>query len=202
METKNPTATKLRILDVAADLATTDGLEGLSFAQVAARLGLTKAGVARHFDGKAGLQAATIERVSDQYLTALQPALDAAPGLPRLQALMHAWLTLIEHIDFTGGCFFAATGSEFANRPGPLRESIASLTQALITSLEEQAQLALRLGELPTDTDAHELVFRLHALAGEANLRRQLLDDGSAFDSARAGVDALLQSQSNEEHSP
>jgi len=58
--------------------------------------------------------------------------------------------------------------------------------------LEEQARLAERLGELSSDTSPDLLAFQIHALAQEANLRRELLGVEDAFQQARDALADLL----------
>ena len=169
-----------------ADVGTAEGLEGLSIGRLAEVVGMSKSGVASHFASKEALQLAAIERAADGYdERVLAPPRSVAPGLPRLRRMMEAWIDHVESVPFRGGCFFAATGNEFAARPGPLRERIARYTRSWIEALEAEATLALRLGELHSEVDPRLLAFRLHALVQEANLRRQLLDDADAFDDAR-----------------
>ena len=181
------------ILETAADLGTAEGLEGLSIGRLAHEVGMSKSGVAAHFDSKQALQLAAVESAAAGYdAEVLAPPRAAEPGVARLQALMEAWIDHVEHVPYRGGCFFAATGNEFAARPGPVRERIAEHTAAFIDALEREARLAARLGELREGTDPRLLVFQLHALVQEANLRRRLLDDEGAFDDARALLGAAL----------
>ena len=53
-------ATREAILDRAVDLASTDGLEGLTIGRLAAELEMSKSGLFGHFGSKEGLQLATI----------------------------------------------------------------------------------------------------------------------------------------------
>jgi len=181
------------ILDAAADLSTSEGLESLSFSRIAAEVGLTKAGVAAHFDSKEALQLAVVEAAAASYA---QPLVDAAkssePGLPRLRALALAWFGHLETVDYRGGCFFGSAGLAFAGRPGPVRDAIADHTRSFLGLLEEQARLAKRLGELARGVRPDVLAFQIHALAQEANLRRELLDIEEAFEEAGAALTDLL----------
>lgn len=154
---------------------------------------MSKSGVAAHFDSKQDLQLAAIETAARGYdEQVLSPPRSAEPGLERLEQLMTAWIAHVDGIGYRGGCFFAAAGNELAVRPGPVRDRIAAATARLTDALEREARLALRLGELRDDVDPRLLVFQLHALVQEANLRRRLLDDGGAFDDARALTTAVL----------
>jgi AcrR family transcriptional regulator len=181
------------ILSAAADLSTAEGLEGLSFSRIAEEVGLTKAGVAAHFESKEALQLAVVDTAAAAYAA---PLVDAAknsePGLPRLRALALAWLGHLETIDYRGGCFFGSAGLAFAGRPGRVHDAIASHTRNFLHALEEQSRLAARLGELSPDTSPDVLAFQIHALAQEANLRRELLDTEDAFEQARQALTDLI----------
>jgi AcrR family transcriptional regulator len=178
---------RARILEAAADVSTAEGLEGLSIGRLAREVGMSKSGVASHFDSKQALQLQTIETAAAGYdERVLVPPRSVDPGLPRLQRMMEAWIDHIDGIPYRGGCFFAAAGNELAALPGPVRAQVVHYTRAWIDALEAEATLALRLGELAPQVDARLLVFKLHALVQEANLRRRLLDDEAAFDDARA----------------
>jgi len=181
------------IAAAAADVSTAEGLEGLSIAALARAVGLSKSGVAAHFDSKQALQLAAVDTAAADYERALlAPAAAAEPGLPRLRRMMEAWIDHIASVPYRAGCFFAAAGSAFAGRPGPVRDRVALHTRRWVEALEEQARLASRLGELRAEADPRRLAFQLHALVQEANLRRQLLDDERAFDDARAALAAVL----------
>jgi hypothetical protein len=73
------------ILRAAADLATVDGLEGLSIGNLAAATGISKSGLYAHFGSKQELQLARSSASGWDWTTAATPAeADAAPrGRPR-----------------------------------------------------------------------------------------------------------------------
>jgi len=181
------------ILAAAADLSTVEGLQSLSLSRLAGEVGLTKAGVAAHFRSKEALQLAVVDAAAATYAAPLAAAEACSePGLPRLRALAEAWLTHLDGIDYRGGCFFGSAGHDFSGRQGAVRTSVAAYTRRFLETLEEQARLASRLGELVAGVDPDTLAFTLHALAGEANLRRELLDDPRAFELAQRSLDDLL----------
>jgi len=177
------------ILATARDVSTAWGLEGLSIGRLAAEVGMSKSGVAAHFASKQALQLDAVQSAAEGYARhVLDPADALEPGAARVRALLEAWIDYVDGIEYRGGCFFAATGAEFAARPGPVRERVAEYTRTLIRALEREIRTAVRLGELAPDTDIRRLAFQLHGIVQEANLRRTLLDDPGAFDDARALV--------------
>ncbi len=179
------------ILAAAADLATAEGLEGLSIARLARAVGLSKGGVVAHFPSKEELQLEVIEAAAEAYDHRVWSR-DAEPGLARTEALMAAWIDFIDGIEYRGGCFFAAAAAEFGARPGAVRDAIARHTEGWTRILERELRTALRQGELREGCDPRLLAFQLHSLVQEANQRRTLLGDEGAFDDARALLASLL----------
>src|SRR6476661_4051000 len=111
------------ILREAARLATVEGLDGLSLSRLADAVGMSKSGLFAHFGSKEELQLATVEAASaifDELV--IDPAEEAAPGLPRLRAYIDGFLEHVELSVFPGGCFFVSAMSELDTRPGPVRD--------------------------------------------------------------------------------
>jgi AcrR family transcriptional regulator len=184
---------RTEILAAAADLASAEGLDRLSIGALAAHVEMSKSGLFAHFGAKEALQSAVVGHAASAFEPAvLARSAEASPGLPRLQALVENWIRHVEETVYRGGCFFDATSSEFASRPGRIREQLAELCEAWLAQLREQAELAVRLGELDAAVDPDQLVFQLHAYVGEANWSRQLLEDPAAFDRARTAVASTL----------
>src|SRR3954463_6321027 len=85
------------ILTAAGKLATVDGLEGLTIGRLADHIGMSKSGLYAHFGSKEELQLATIgaaEVVFDADV--IQPAQQAAAGLPRLDAYCENFLDHVQ----------------------------------------------------------------------------------------------------------
>src|SRR5258705_5759462 len=113
------------ILSVAADIASAEGLEGLSIGRLANELGMSKTGIFAHFGSKQQLQLATVDSARQIFLErVVQPALRHERGARRLRAMLESWLAYVEQVVFRGGGFFAAGPAEFAirARAGPVRQ--------------------------------------------------------------------------------
>src|SRR5271170_2654060 len=112
--TSHGARTRDTILRAAADLASVEGLDGLSIGRLATELAMSKSGLFAHFGSKEDLQLATIEEARQRYVQqVIAPALAAGTGITRLSALCEAFLSYIERRVFPGGCFFAAAVAEF-----------------------------------------------------------------------------------------
>src|SRR5229473_5485518 len=141
--TDQATETRRKILQVAVDIASAEGLEGLSIGRLAAELRMSKTGIFAHFGSKEQLQLATVETAKQIFLEqVVQPALQSTRGIRRLKGMLENWLGYVERIVFRGGCFFAAASAEFDSRPGKVRDEIASLTKAWLMALEAEAAFA------------------------------------------------------------
>ena len=91
--------TRQEILALAADLASAEGLEGLTIGRLAAELRMSKTGIFAHFGSKEELQLATVGRAKEVFLEqVVQPALAKPRGVKRLQAMLKSWLEYVEQI--------------------------------------------------------------------------------------------------------
>lgn len=178
------------ILAAAVDVASAEGLDGLSIGRLAREIRMSKSGLFAHFGSKQDLQMSALREAAEVFQRdVLAPVLEMDPGVERLQALIAAWVRYVEETEYRGGCFFAATSSEFSGRSGRVRDMIAKLTGHWVAKLETEARTARRLGELATEVDPARLAFQLHAFVQEANWARELLRDAGAFAKARAAID-------------
>jgi AcrR family transcriptional regulator len=178
--------TREAILERAVDLASEEGLEGLTIGKLAAELDMSKSGLFAHFGSKEELQLATVSAAARRFIeSVVSPTAGNAPGSPRLRALCDAYVDYLERSVFPGGCFWAAAATEFDDRPGPVRDAIRGAVTAWIEGLAREAEAA-------GAKDPHQLAFELHSLAQGANTAARLLGDRGAFDRARAAIRARL----------
>ena len=187
--TDQATKTRRDILQVAVDIASAEGLEGLSIGRLATELEMSKTGIFSHFGSKEQLQLATVEAAKEIFLEQVaQPPLKSPQGVPRLKAMLEHWLGYVERIVFRGGCFFAAASAEFDSRPGRVRNRIAELTKAWMLALQEEIRFAQRQKEISDSVNPEQLAFELHAYVQEANWAFKLFNDKSAFLLARRAI--------------
>jgi AcrR family transcriptional regulator len=195
--TTNGARTRTAILQTAADLASVDGLDGLSIGRLANELAMSKSGLFAHFGSKEELQLATIAEARQRYAReVIEPARAAGSGITRLHALCEAFLSYLERGVFPGGCFFASAMAEFDSKaPGPVRDRIAQCQDQWMDTLEHAAQQARERGELSTGSDPRQLAFELEAALLSANWYYHLFNDATYFDRARRAVRARLASE-------
>jgi AcrR family transcriptional regulator len=194
------TQTRESILARAVDLASAEGLEGLTIGRLASAHSMSKSGLFAHFGSKEDLQLAVIEAARDVFVREVfGQDLPADPGLARLHGLARAWLAYIEGGLFRGGCFFAAASAEMDDRPGRVRDRVVELTRQWMEMLAREAAAADEAGHLEADTDPDQLAFELHAYVQEANWSFQLHGDSAAFARARRAIERGLRMQATGE---
>ena len=173
------------ILDAAARMATVEGIEGLSIGGLAQAIGMSKSGLYAHFGSKEELQLATIDTAEEVFdADVIEPAMRAADGLPRVEALCEGFLSHVERGVFPGGCFFQSVAAELDTRPGPVRDRIV-VFQAGWSKLVASA---LRAAGLGSDVSIEQLTFELTAMLAHANAVFLLSGNREVFALARGAI--------------
>jgi AcrR family transcriptional regulator len=194
LETKGQ-RTRNSILEVAAALATEEGLEPLSIGRLAEATAMSKSGLFAHFGSKEELQLATVDHAAKLFVgEVIDPARGAPKGLARIWALCDHMIGYSERQVFPGGCFFAATSFEFNNRPGPVRDRIEEMIRSWLSYLQHAVEQAQEAGELDPNASAREVAFQLDAFAQASNAQYQLFRDPQVFDDARRAIQERLES--------
>jgi AcrR family transcriptional regulator len=194
LETKGQ-RTRNSILEVAAALATEEGLEPLSIGRLAEATAMSKSGLFAHFGSKEELQLATVDHAATLFVgEVIDPARGAPKGLARIWALCDHMIGYAERQVFPGGCFFAATSFEFNNRPGPVRDRIEEMIRSWLSYLKHAVEQAQEAGELDPNASARAVAFQLDAFAQASNAQYQLFRDPQVFDDARRAIQERLDS--------
>jgi AcrR family transcriptional regulator len=183
--------TRTAILDTATQIASSQGLEGLSIGKLAEALEMSKSGIFAHFGSKEDLQNATLDHawsIMAAYLRTAHPSV----GLERLRAFLHGWLQYLEHSPFEGGCVFMAASTEQDGRPGKVRDHLVQLVMQAVQTLHEQLEQAQRLGQLRADLSVPQMAFELHAFLQAANNAYQLSRNATYFELARHAIEECL----------
>ncbi len=175
------------ILERSVQIASRQGMEGLTIGSLAADLGAHKSSVHALFGSKEELQLATLAAARSILIEyVITPALPSRAGLPRLLAIGDAWFDYLAAEVFAGGCFLCAASAEMDGRPGPLRDAVEAVMREWVAVLRANLETAVAAGELGADVDPAATAFRLNALGMAANWQLQLMRDPSGVDYARA----------------
>ncbi len=161
--------TRAAVLDSAIAMASVDGLEAMSLARLADATGVSKSGLFAHWPDKESLQLAVVAHAVRQWTGhVVTPALAEPRGVRRLWSLHECRLAFYAAGVLPGGCFFAATGPEFDDRTGPVRDALAAAIGDWHGLLRIVAAQAVELGELPADVDTGQLAFEIQAIGDAA----------------------------------
>jgi AcrR family transcriptional regulator len=181
------------ILREAAQLATVEGLDGLSISRLAEAVGMSKSGLFAHFGSKEELQLATIETAGALFTEhVIEPASAATTGLERLRQLAEGFLQYVEGDVFPGGCFFASVAAEMDTHPGPVRDLAVQVVADWIGQLEAAVRDAQAEGAIDLSEDPEQLVFELHAYLILANAEFVISRESTPIDRARRALERRL----------
>ncbi|HEX4602733.1 MAG TPA: TetR/AcrR family transcriptional regulator [Candidatus Angelobacter sp.] len=181
--------TRESILRVAVDLASVEGLEGLTIGRLADELRMSKSGLFAHFGSKEELQLATTEMARQIFVEhIIRPAFAEAEGIKLLLKLCQGWLSHVEDHVFKGGCFFSAASLEFDSRPGPVRDAIVKTMKDWLGTLGRAVEVAKKAKHIKASVNAEQFTFEIYSLAMGANWALQLLDDKTAMKKAKENI--------------
>lgn len=189
--------TRAAILDVALELASRDGLEGLTIGVLADRMNMSKSGVFAHFGSREDLQMEVIKLYHHRFeQEVFYPAVKEPRGLPRLVAMYERWIKRVT-VEIASGCIYISGAVEYDDRPGPIREQLVSMVQAWQSALLRAAQQSIDCGDLKPDTDSQQLVFEMYGLILAVHHDARFLRIPGAIERARRGFDRLIENYRN-----
>lgn len=186
------------ILDAAARLATTHGLEGLSIGELAQHIGMSKSGLYAHFKSKEELELATIDTAAEIFENDVMRKVPESPrGIARVTALSEAFFQHLARRVYPGGCFFATVAAQLAPRPGRARDRVMQLQGAWVAQFMAALRQARDDGELPPDADLEQLVFEITAMMFRSNFTWIVTEDERVLNLARVGIRNILSRAAN-----
>jgi len=181
------------ILDAAARLATTHGLEGLSIGELAQHIGMSKSGLYAHFKSKEELELATIDTAAEIFESdVIRKIPDSLRGIARVTALSEAFFQHLVRRVYPAGCFFATVAAQLAPRPGRARDRITKMQGEWFAQFISALRQAGEDGEIPADADLDQLVFEITAMMFRANFAWIVTEDERVLNQARAGIRSVL----------
>lgn len=184
--------TRATILEAALALASHMGLEGLSIGALAEVTQMSKSGVFAHFGSREELQISVIREYHAKFEEEVfYPAMREPRGLPRLRSLFERWVKRVS-VEVDSGCIYISGAVEFDDRPGPVRDALASMVRAWHAALERSIDLAVEEGHLVRDTDATQMLFELHGLILALHHDARFLRLPGALDRAQRAFEHVL----------
>jgi AcrR family transcriptional regulator len=186
--------TRAAILDEALKLVSSSGLQGLTIGTLAESIGMSKSGLFAHFGSREELLLAVLSHGQQEFIeVVMKPALAESRGLPRLRGMFVNWLDWTESADLPGGCPMIGGATEFDDKPGPVRDMLASGQRAWIDTLKRAVRQAVEEGQLGPDTDPEQIAFEMFGIALVVHHHRRLLGYPKARGRALDALDALFE---------
>ena len=184
--------TKAAIVDTALGLAAQIGLEGLSIGAVAGAMHMSKSGVFAHFGSRDELQLSVVREYFRRFdEEVFKPVLQEPKGLPRVRALFANWMQRVA-VELKSGCIFISGAVEFDDRPGPVRDALATAVQTWMSAMRRSVVLAREAGHLKADADEHQIVFEIHGLILALHYETRFLKTPGSLQRALLAFDEIL----------
>ena len=179
--------TRATIIEAALALAANKGLEGLSIGSLAEVTGMSKSGVFAHFGSREELQISVIRDYHVKFEEEVfLPSIREPRGLPRLRAMFERWVRRVS-FEIDSGCIYISGAVEFDDRPGPVRDALATMVQTWQDALTRSIQLAIDEGHLTAETPPEQIMFEIHGLILALHHDARFLRAPGALERARAG---------------
>jgi len=156
--------TRAAILDVALELASRDGLEGLTIGLLADKMNMSKSGVFAHFGSREDLQLEVLKLYHHRFeQEVFFPSVKEPRGIQRLQSMFARWVKRVS-VEVASGCIYISGAVEYDDRPGPIREELMAMGGAWQGALLRCVKQAVECGDLKADTDPQQLVYEMYGL--------------------------------------
>lgn len=185
-------ATRSLILDSAERVFEEHGVSGASLQQIAQAAGLTRGAIYWHFEDKAALFHAMMERIHLPLKESLRGLREAEPGEPlkHIRAMLVSALRQVAGNAQTRRVFgIAAHKVEYAGELGLLRERHISGRDACVADIERDLRQARRYGQVGKRIPTRAAALGLHALVDGLIHNWVLAPHG--FDLVKVGTHAL-----------
>jgi AcrR family transcriptional regulator len=155
---------------------------------------MSKSGVFSHFGSREDLQIALLKAYEQRFIDhSLIANLKQPRGLPRLQAIVDAWLELSAR-EATDGCIWISGATEYDARPGAVRETLVGMVHSWQREMSRAITQAIEMGHLRADTDAEQLVFEIYGVILVLHHDGRLLQSANVVGRAERSIRRLLDS--------
>lgn len=189
--------TRAAILDTALELASRDGLEGLTIGLLADKMNMSKSGVFAHFGSREDLQLEVLKLYHHRFeQEVFFPSIKEPRGLPRLRAMFAHWISRVSE-EIASGCIYISGAVEYDDRPGPIREELVSMVSAWQGALVRGVQQSIETGDLKPGTDAQQLVYEMYGLILAVHHDARFLRTPGTVERAKAGFERLIETYRN-----
>ena len=170
------------------------GLTGVTLGVLANQAGVSKSGLFAHFHSKEEVQIRLLDHMAEFAASrVVQPSLQAAEGLPRLQALIGNWFGWAQRAGLPGGCPVAAGLFEFDDAEGAVRDKLLEMEGRWRGLLHGFVRQAVDCGHLRPDLDVEQFIWELSGIYLGHHAAYRFLRAADADKRAQTAFDALLE---------
>ncbi|KQW01338.1 TetR/AcrR family transcriptional regulator [Rhizobacter sp. Root1221] len=175
------------------DIARKQGLQSVSLTSVAKDLGISKGGVALRVGSIDALKNMVLDEYEAYFKrTVFEPAMEAPPGLPRLDMLMRLWIRGGADMHVLLGSMYGHCTFEVDPIHLPLRERLVKGFVLWQKTLERTIRQAMQHQHLRADTDPEQLVFEIFGLMMSFMYAQRLSKSEHSFERAESAYTRLL----------
>ncbi len=155
--------TKENILKTAFIMASQNGLESLTFGDLAKQCDLSKSGLYAHFNSKENLQVMVVEYAHQIFIErVLQPARDQFSDQleSKLKLLLENWLNW--NHSFQGSCMFLDAWRSDGDESNSVQKSLIKCSNQWVNYLEIQIEKAKRSGVFSVNLETKQAVYQIY----------------------------------------
>ena len=184
------TDTAERTLDIAERLVQVRGFNGVSYADVAAELGITKAALHYHFASKADLGEALITRYTARFEAALAEIDQRTSDAPsKISAYAAIYLDVVQQQRM---CLCGMLAAEYQTLPAAMRDAVVRFFDINETWLERVLEAGAHAGTLHPHGSARDAARVVISTLEGAMLVARLHDDPGRLEAAKEQLLAEL----------
>ena len=187
--------TRAAILDAALELASRDGLEGLTIGVLAERMQMSKSGVFAHFGSREDLQVEVVREYHKRFeQEVFYPSLTEPRGLPRLWSMVRRWMERrIQEV--TTGCIYISGAVEYDDRAeSPVRDELVKSVTIWRAALTRAIEQAKEEGHLRAEVDPKLMLFEMYGLELGLHHDARFLRLPDSAELAMVALNKLIQS--------
>ena len=167
------------------------GLECVTIGALAKTTKMSKSGLFAHFASKENLQMEILRYAGNIFAESVViPSLKIDAGIPRIKGMVAKWISWDSNL--TGGCIFVSASTEFADRPGKVRDLLLRQQEEWIDCLKQMAKSAIKVGDFRQDSDCEQFAFDLYSLLLGFHLYYKLLNNSETKHRQEAALERLF----------
>jgi AcrR family transcriptional regulator len=153
---------------------------------------MSKSGVFSHFGSREELQISVIREYFSKFeQEVFYPAMTEPQGMPRVKALFANWMKRVA-VEIQSGCIFISGAVAFDDRPGAVRDALASSVQTWLDAMYRAVVLAKKCGHLHPEADEQQMAFEIHGLILALHYEARFLKNPGSIARANQGFENIV----------